>query len=76
MQSEENLVDRRKSPDFQQVSGHIDKSLLKQFKSFCAGEDITIAEALEQAVAMYLRAQGIEPQFNEGSSSSKATDPP
>ncbi|NJL20559.1 MAG: hypothetical protein HC895_06690 [Leptolyngbyaceae cyanobacterium SM1_3_5] len=62
MQEEDILVDRRKSPDFQQISGHIDKSLVRQFKTFCTGEDITIAEALEDAIALYLKSKGIEPQ--------------
>lgn len=64
MQGKDVLVDRRKSPDFQQISGHIDKSLLRQFKTFCTGEDITIAEALEESVALYLKSRGIEPQRN------------
>lgn len=62
MQKEDILVDRRKSPDFQQISGHVDKTLVKQFKTFCAGEDITIAEALEDAIALYLKSRGVEPQ--------------
>jgi len=64
MQEQDVLVDRRKSPDFQQLSGHIDKSLLRQFKTFCAGEDVTIAEALEEAIALYLKSKGLEPQRN------------
>ncbi len=67
MQEQDVLVDRRKSPDFQQLSGHIDKSLLRQFKTFCTGEDITIAEALEEAIALYLRSKGLEPQRNVSS---------
>ena len=64
MQEKDALVDRRKSPDFQQISGHIDRSLLRQFKTFCTGEDITIAEALEQAIELYLQSKGVEPQKN------------
>jgi hypothetical protein len=61
MQKEGVLVDRRKSPDYQQISGHVDKNLVRQFKTFCTSEDITIAEALEQAMAMYLQSKGVAP---------------
>lgn len=63
MQQEDVLVDRRKSPDYQQISGHIDRNLVRQFKTFCTSEDITIAEALEQAIAAYLTSKGVKPQF-------------
>jgi len=69
MQEENVLVDRRKSPDFQQISGHIDRSLVRQFKTFCTGEDITIAEALEDAIALYLKSKGIEPQKHPSTNS-------
>lgn len=71
MQEENVLVDRRKSPDFQQISGHIDKILVRQFKTFCTGEDITIAEALEDAIALYLKSKGIEPQKHTSSTQQK-----
>lgn len=63
MRKEDVLVDRRKSPDYQQISGHVDKNLVRQFKTFCTSEDITIAEALEQAMAMFLNSKGVTPDI-------------
>ncbi len=49
------LVDRRRDPNYEQVTGHIPKSLAKQFKVFCTENGITIAEALETAVQLFLQ---------------------
>jgi hypothetical protein len=49
------LVDRRRDPNYEQVTGHIPKPLAKQFKVFCTENGITIAEALETAVTLFLQ---------------------
>jgi hypothetical protein len=72
MQKEDVLVDRRKSPDYQQISGHVDKNLVRQFKTFCTSEDITIAEALEQAMAAYLESKGVKPQLKSSEGDNQA----
>lgn len=49
------LVDRRRDPNYEQVTGHIPKPLAKQFKVFCTENGTTIAEALETAVQLFLQ---------------------
>jgi hypothetical protein len=51
------MVDRRKSPDFKQVSGHIPVPIYRKFKSTCAERDISQSEALEKAISIWI-AQG------------------
>lgn len=53
----EPVVDRRRDPSYEQVTGHIPKTLAKQFKVFCTENEITIAEALEKAVLLFLQEQ-------------------
>ena len=48
------LVDRRKNPDYEQVTGHVKKDLSRDFKAYCTKTRITIAEALEQAIQLWL----------------------
>lgn len=52
------LVDRRRDPNYEQVTGHVPKALARQFKVFCTGEQITIAEGLEEAIALFLQSKG------------------
>jgi hypothetical protein len=52
------LVDRRKDPNYQQVTGHVQKDLALQFKIFCMEQRITIAEGLEEAIALFLQSKG------------------
>jgi hypothetical protein len=49
-----NLVDRRKDPNYEQVTGHVQKDLARRFKVFCTEQRITIAEALDKAIALFL----------------------
>lgn len=48
------LVDRRKDPDYEQVTGHVKKDLSRDFKAYCTKTRITIAEALEEAIQLWL----------------------
>ena len=50
----ENLVDRRKDPNYEQVTGHVQRDLARRFKVFCTDQRITIAEALDKAIALFL----------------------
>jgi len=50
-----NLVDRRKDPNYEQVTGHVQRDLARRFKVFCTDQRITIAEALDKAIALFLQ---------------------
>ena len=50
-----NLVDRRKDPNYEQVTGHVQRDLARKFKVFCTDQRITIAEALDKAIALFLQ---------------------
>jgi hypothetical protein len=52
---ERNLVDRRKDPNYEQVTGHVQRDLARRFKVFCTDQRITIAEALDKAIALFLQ---------------------
>ena len=52
---EKLLVDRRKDPNYEQVTGHVQKDLARRFKVFCTDQRITIAEALDQAISAFLQ---------------------
>ena len=48
------MVDKRRSVDYKQLSGHILASLYRKFKATCAERDIDQSSALEQAVVMWI----------------------
>lgn len=55
---------RRNNPDYSQVTGLIDKDLARKLRVYCADQDVTIAEVMEEAIADYLekkQAQQNEP---------------
>jgi DNA-binding transcriptional MocR family regulator len=64
-----SLVDRRKDPDYEQVTGHVQKDLARRFKVFCTEHRITIAEGLDQAIALFLKSE-----LEEGKPKSQARD--
>ncbi len=49
------MVDRRKDQNYEQVTGHVQKDLARRFKVFCTDQRITIAEALDKAIALFLQ---------------------
>lgn len=49
------MVDRRKDPNYEQVTGHVQRDLARQFKVFCTDQRITIAEALDTAITLFLQ---------------------
>ena len=49
------MVDKRKDPDYEQVTGHISRDVARRFKIFCTEQRITIAHALEEAIGLYLQ---------------------
>jgi Asp-tRNA(Asn)/Glu-tRNA(Gln) amidotransferase B subunit len=53
----DSMVDRRKSPDYRQLSGHIPKEMYREFKSFCALKDVSQSEAMEEAIAFWMERQ-------------------
>lgn len=64
---------RRNNPDYSQVTGLIDKNLARKLRVYCADQDVTIAEVMEEAIADYLEKK--QSKQNEsptsGSSSGK-----
>jgi hypothetical protein len=51
------MVDRRKNPDYRQVSGHIPMNMYRKFKSICALRDVSQSEALEQAINVWMQGE-------------------
>lgn len=47
------MVDRRRSEDYRQLSGHIPTPMYKKFKALCAERDVTQSEALEEALRLW-----------------------
>ena len=43
-------MDKRRDPNYKQISGHIPVELYKQFKTACFSRDIKQSEAIENAV--------------------------
>lgn len=58
MQDAEPVVDRKKSPDYAQVVGHIKKDVAVELKIFCAQNDTTITEVIEKSLEEYLEKYG------------------
>src|SRR4028119_1004912 len=54
---------RRNNPDYSQVTGLIDKDLARRLRVYCADQDVTIAEVMEEAIADYLEKK--QTQQNE-----------
>lgn len=46
---------RRGDPDYSQVSGYVKKELALQFKAQCTMSEISQAEALEEAIQLWLQ---------------------
>ncbi len=45
-----NLMDRRKHPDYTSITAYLPKSMARRLKAVVAFNDLTISEAVEQAV--------------------------
>lgn len=45
---------RRNNPDYSQVTGLIDKDLARRLRVYCADQDVTIAEVMEEAISDFL----------------------
>lgn len=50
-----DLMNRRKDPNYAQVSGYIDKELAMRFKIVCTASEKSQTDALEEAVALWLQ---------------------
>ena len=48
------VVDRARSPDYNQVTGHVKNEVALEFKAFCARERISISEAMDLALSLFL----------------------
>jgi hypothetical protein len=51
------MVDRRQSPNYRQISGHIPIDMYRKFKSVCALRDVSQSEALEQAINIWMEQE-------------------
>ena len=51
------MVDKRKSPDYQELRGFIPISLVKKFKAVCKGLGQNINDSLEEAVREWINKQ-------------------
>ncbi len=60
MRSESMAASRRADPDFAQVSGYVKKDVALKFKAECTMQEVSQAEALEEAIQLWLaqRAKG------------------
>jgi hypothetical protein len=47
-------MDKRRDPNYKQISGHIPLELYKQFKTVCFSRDIKQSEAIEAAVKLWV----------------------
>ena len=51
------MVDKRKSPDYQELRGFVPKTLSMQFKAVCKGVGENINDSLEEAVREWINKQ-------------------
>ena len=49
-----NLMDRRKHPDYTSITAYLPKSMARRLKAVVAFNDMTISEAVEQAVSEWM----------------------
>ncbi len=54
-----SMVDKRRSGDYRQISGHIPIALYRKFKAICGEYEIAQSDGLEQAITSWV-------QFMEG----------
>jgi hypothetical protein len=55
------MVDRRQSPNYRQISGHIPMDMYRKFKSTCALRDVSQSEALELAISIWIKQEEENP---------------
>jgi hypothetical protein len=53
-----SLMDKKRSKDYRQISGHIPVQQYREFKSACVFEEMTTSDALEEAIAAWLNNLG------------------
>ncbi len=54
---------KRRSEDYQQVSGYVRKNLAVKFKTYCKAKELEISEVLEEMIEKWLSEQ--PDPFNE-----------
>lgn len=55
-----NSRGKRGDPNYSQVSGYINKDVALQFKIVCTAKEISQSEALEEAIAAWLKANPLQ----------------
>jgi hypothetical protein len=48
------LMDRRKHPDYTSITAHVPKAMARRLKALVAFNDMTISEAIEQALIEWM----------------------
>jgi hypothetical protein len=49
------MVDRRRSPDFSQITGYVPKSLATEFKVACTRLEVSHSDVMETLIAQWLQ---------------------
>jgi hypothetical protein len=49
---------KKENPNYMQVSGHVPKPLGLKFKTVCTASEMTISEAMEEALKAWLKSRG------------------
>lgn len=60
VEQEQLMVDKRRSKEYRQLSGHIPLPLYKKFKALLTEYEISQSDALEQAIIAWVESQLIE----------------
>ncbi len=63
------LMDRRKHPDYTSITAHVPKAMARRLKALVAFNDMTISEAIEQALIEWM-------DRNESPTSGQPPQPP
>lgn len=54
------MFDRKRSPGYPSINGNIERGLLTRFKALAIANELTISEALEEAIKLWLDNQDIQ----------------
>ena len=68
------VVDRAKSPDYNQVTGHVKNEVALEFKAFCARERLSISEAMDLALSLFLATYQDKKKFEKELKDLRAQD--
>jgi len=55
------MVDRRKSPDFTQITGYVKKQIAAEFRGLCAKYDLSHSDVIEELVEQWVQKVATHP---------------